>query len=977
MESTFRRRGWSAKATALALLAAAGCGGGQNKQPEILPDAGRPSCGARAFLTKEGTCQCLPAYTGAACDKCASGYLKDASGRCNLPASCATEGEGWCGRGACQTGASPVCVCDLGYAGARCEACASGYQWDAAGACSPIPDCTDPSGRWSCAHGSCDRGSPGTCACETGWEGVRCDRCTAGYRLVDGRCLHEDCATLQVRCEGHGTCADAPAGMACECQEGYLPLDGGHCVPAHGSSCDDPQILDLSTGYLESSTLGGGTMEPPACFGAGQELLSTRVIRFTLPTPQRVSLGVLSGGMLLATAVDSCSAGAAASGKCAWASMEYPLEVDLAAGDHFLLVQGIAAASATSFAVQARIACPVSGQVFAWALQRCVADPCASDPCRQDRRHVCVPQPDGTAACECDAGSRAAGEGEPCLAAAPADGGSCQAALPLSVGRGQKIVASGLAATTEDAESCDSRPPGGTLYFGLYLAERSRVRLYVASPDGLAVSVRRRCEQTTSELLCQADVSNFGLGGAPALTGAVLEAGDYAVLVHGVAPSDSVTLDYTVQPDPCAAALCAAGQVREPSVDWASCSCACPEGLVFDGAACVDDPCEPNPCTGAASRCVLDAALAATCQCPVGTLPGAAAGTCDPDPAAAEWTVLVYESLDNNLGDFGGTGFKRLAVTSADPVDVVWLAAFPDSDATLYHVGHGRSAETLGFWDAPDMGSYRTLRDFLALAAKYPARHYALVIADHGGGLEFSWDSGYADTFISVPDGGYARALAPTVRRLGMRLDVVDFEACLMARWEIAEATRPFARSLLGSPQVSYDLLAGAWANAVAKDPTLPLADLGRAVAALHTMEIESWIDLDAAGAVTERLSTLADAMRARLDLCPQFDRLEQGCFAFDSGTGDLAGYCRNLAGEATLPQGIRDGARSVADAVTAAVSVNQPGTGGLGIYLPPMSMPADATDLERALDPAWTGPGAVWLPNASWDELLSACRQR
>ena len=61
---------------------------------------------------------------------------------------------------------------------------------------------------------------------------------------------------------------------------------------------------------------------------------------------------------------------------------------------------------AASFAVQARIVCSDPSQVFAWGLQRCVADPCAGNPCGQDHRHVCSPQPDGAAACECDAGRR-------------------------------------------------------------------------------------------------------------------------------------------------------------------------------------------------------------------------------------------------------------------------------------------------------------------------------------------------------------------------------------------------------------------------------------------------------------------------------------------------------------------------------------------------------------------------------------------
>ncbi|MGC4119656.1 MAG: clostripain-related cysteine peptidase [Myxococcales bacterium] len=958
----------------IALLAAAAC-----DPPPIEPiplDAGTPTCPAHAFLTKEKTCQCLLGYTGAHCEKCVSGSAMSDAGECAPPPSCMTHGEDYCGHGKCEAGSPPECVCNAGYVGERCDACADGFHKDAAGVCSPIPDCTKSA--WRCYHGSCNGGSPGKCQCETGWEGDRCERCAGGYRLVDGSCLHEDCATLNVLCDGHGTCSDTEQGVSCTCDDGFVTLDEEHCVPAHGASCADPQVLDLAVGFLESSMLGTGPMPASKCLSATGVSTKTRVVRFSLPTAQKVRIGLQQNGMLVATLAEGCSTTAAGS-QCAWATVDSPLEADLAAGDHFLLVQSFTADLASSFTVQASVVCAKPGEVFAWGLQRCVADPCAANPCQQENQHVCAFQPDGTAACGCDVGFAATGPGEACVPAANPDSSRCETALPLAAARGQSVVVSGAAAAglTQDVGSCEGLKDGGTLYFGLLLEQRSRVRFYVAAPAGLAVSVRRRCEIKTSELLCQGDISTFSLGGGPALTGGVLEAGDYAVLVHGVARSDSVRLDYTVQPDPCAALSCAGGQEPEPSVDWSACACACPWGEVFDGAACVADACEPNPCTGDATRCVLDGSLAATCQCPIGTLPGSAAGSCEPDPAAAEWTVLVYESLDNNLGVYGGTGFNRLSVKASDPVEVVWLSALPKNDATLYHVGHGHPAETLARWDAPDMGSWRTLRDFAALAESYPARHYALALANHGGGLDFSWDSGYAETFISISDGGYARALAPVVRRLGIKLDVVDFEMCLMARWEVAEATRPFARSMLGSPQESYDLYAGIWADTVAKDPTLPLAQLGRAVADLHTSEIETFVDLDAAGAITQRLGALSEAMRARLDLCPTYDSLEKGCYPYSLGGGDLGGFCRALAADATLPQDLRDAATATADALAAAVHLNRAGTGGLGIYLPELSLPASATPAERALASDWSGPGAVWLSSTTWDELLTECRQR
>ena len=83
------------------------------------------------------------------------------------------------------------------------------------------------------------------------------------------------------------------------------------------------------------------------------------------------------------------------------------------------------------------------------------------------------------------------------------------------------------------------------------------------------------------------------------------------------------------------------------------------------------------------------------------------------------------------------------------------------------------------------MGDPAELSEFLLWThANYPAEHYALVFWNHGGGFWIASD----DTdggMIDVTNGELESALRPLVDQRGP-IDVVAFDACNMAQWEVA-----------------------------------------------------------------------------------------------------------------------------------------------------------------------------------------------
>jgi len=174
------------------------------------------------------TCTCLTGYTGAACNACASGYQdRDGDGSCL--ANCATAALSCSGHASCvDTSGAAICSCAAGYTGSACKSCASGYQDnDGNGSCTancetvalscvPNSGCTDASGT-------------AMCACNVGYTGVSCTKCTTGYQDNDnnGTCT-QDC-TAAPACTGALTCSDTSGTATCSCAAPN-GLDGTTCV---------------------------------------------------------------------------------------------------------------------------------------------------------------------------------------------------------------------------------------------------------------------------------------------------------------------------------------------------------------------------------------------------------------------------------------------------------------------------------------------------------------------------------------------------------------------------------------------------------------------------------------------------------------------------------------------------------------------------------------------------------------------------
>lgn len=97
-----------------------------------------------------------------------------------------------------------------------------------------------------------------------------------------------------------------------------------------------------------------------------------------------------------------------------------------------------------------------------------------------------------------------------------------------------------------------------------------------------------------------------------------------------------------------------------------------------------------------------------------------------------------------------------------------------------------------------NMADSATLTDFIQYcSSNYAADHYGLVLWDHGGGVVGGY--GYDENF-----GGDSMSLTEMSRALGdasVHLDMLGFDACLMANFETCLMAAPYADYLIASEE--------------------------------------------------------------------------------------------------------------------------------------------------------------------------------
>ncbi len=167
-----------------------------------------------------------------------------------------------------------------------------------------------------------------------------------------------------------------------------------------------------------------------------------------------------------------------------------------------------------------------------------------------------------------------------------------------------------------------------------------------------------------------------------------------------------------------------------------------------------------------------------------------------------EWTVLFYMDGKDSLDAVARSSLRSLKGTGSD--ESVSLLAQLDTK----HDGTQRGlitsekssevfpgSENLGNLD---MGDPETLKDFITWGMKtHPARHYALVLWDHGAGFRGSITDDETKSLIDNKE--LAQVLTSVEASSGHRMDLVNFSGRLMGQAEVAYELKDCARYMVGA----------------------------------------------------------------------------------------------------------------------------------------------------------------------------------
>ena len=268
-------------------------------------------------------------------------------------------------------------------------------------------------------------------------------------------------------------------------------------------------------------------------------------------------------------------------------------------------------------------------------------------------------------------------------------------------------------------------------------------------------------------------------------------------------------------------------------------------------------------------------------------------------PHSEGWTLLYYGIADTDLEPFlmgdlaelgavgtgAGVNIVSLLDRSPEYSDEPVLDMGDWSGAKLVEIGQGTGTELLDLGDT-NTGDPQTLADFIATGvANYPAEHYALVLSDHGAawpGVGPDESSGY--DVMDVPE-LYAGIQAGLAGAGIDQVDLLGFDACLMATYEVASTLAPLARRLLASQELEpghgWDYTSFQILN---DDPSTDVDTLGAALVDGFAAQAGEW------GTTTEITLSLVD-----LEQLPAVDAAVAG---FTAALGERAGLLGAMIGQ-------------------------------------------------------------------------------
>lgn len=365
---------------------------------------------------------------------------------------------------------------------------------------------------------------------------------------------------------------------------------------------------------------------------------------------------------------------------------------------------------------------------------------------------------------------------------------------------------------------------------------------------------------------------------------------------------------------------------------------------------------------------------------------------------AKKWTVMVHLAADNNLYKFGLEDLNEMEAGITDDVNVIVLFdGTKQGDSAVYEVKKDPAGKNATFVSTPitdlpfipadkeiDSGDVNVVKAFGEWAiAKYPAQHYMMGYWDHGSGIfrggdfitkGFGWDDN--GTHLNTND---LSNLTPAFAKVaGQPIDVVGFDACLMAHAEIAYQMKGSAKYLVASeelePGAGWDY-AGWLKNVTGTTTPAQMADaLVKSYDASYGGRGDTTLSATSIDALTTKLVPAMNALSTALVAAMPAEKAAitaartgtQGFYNRDCA--DIGSFAKQLLAS-NVSAGVKSAAQGVLEAVGATVtseahSASRPNSTGLVAYFP---------NATQAYNTKYDNPSLIAFANEGWKDFLKA----
>jgi len=401
----------------------------------------------------------------------------------------------------------------------------------------------------------------------------------------------------------------------------------------------------------------------------------------------------------------------------------------------------------------------------------------------------------------------------------------------------------------------------------------------------------------------------------------------------------------------------------------------------------------------------------------------------DPGSEKKKWTVLLYMDGNNNLFGPMYDAMKGLeGVGSNDDVNlVVELGGNPGNkphsggllETVMGAAMKDKKIETVRRYyvtkdfsesdkikspvlqdlGIQDMGDPKVISDFLEWGIKkFPAENYAIVFFDHGAGFAGSMSDESTGHLMNTNQ--LKEVIDNAAAAAGKKIDLVNFDACLMAQVEVAHAMKDGASYMVASeetergsaqplPKVIKDLQAGS------TDKPMDPADLARLFVyeSFHQNQSEiltatlSAVDLSKIDDLVESTDRLSQVlMSGAVDpakIRKNAEKAEHYCqglnYKLYNDYRDLGHFAQLMASDAGITdEAARKAAQDVVDAVkNAVIAFEHQGkayqnSSGISTYLPTNFGfdPQPKTDSVN-FSSTHNYEGIPYSKDTQWDEMV------